>query len=900
MLTRFLPHFWMLLFCVSSQAEPPATELLFESDAVNLTPAAGTTADKARLLRLTDGTLIVAWQEGVDAAHVAWGLDGIVYAPRDIFVVSSPDGGDTWSDPVNVSNTANLTDASVFYDRAGDGSGLANYPGDSGKATIFASGKNLVITWNDTYCGDGMHGPALYQGPLGEIEVPYHCLYVARVTISSGSINLVAVDRLTDGTRDVINQVARGTGAGFALAWQEDPAGLQLGEARGEGHGASGARVTRGTDIWYAWVSTSEFADSGMSWHGPVPISDNFDYETAEATGGGSSRPIMAMAGSPAFAMIVYEETKSTDGIDVGKYVRFHQFPFNAPQESAAGVIVSTAGENGRRARIVAATTPGKTHGTRMLLMWRQGEGIQGAPADFMMRIGSVPEGTDLTSVPGAGFRVEDLWPPVDPNDPLNNDPGLNLSGAELDDPTSVDPLANAKAHRAVLAGDFIYAAYLQDPNVKSGSQLFKFYLRWSKDGGSTWSVPTEASEGIPDSTNIIEPRLVRTPGSQDSGKPEDVRNPDVFLVAWGTEIMSEEVYDPIRDAVFVTRTVDRGRSFERIQAMEKSRTGPGQTDEQIQLRVTPHGQNVYAVWIRQEADQSNVIFNSAVGITPTSDLFVEMDVSDTVPDVGDTIEATIRVGNIGPHWATELQLSMMPPRGLLLTSAASSSGTCDFAAGMRCGFDDLAPGTSATLDLSFIAGERGTWPVAAAVSAWELEPEPADNSAEVVVEAIPHSDVLLALTARSLSVDLGELVEIDYEVSNSGPQTARGIVVSFRIPANTTVSVSSRCEQAGQLLTCNVPDLPVDEKWDDTVVLRAESTGIAQITGFAVSEENDLDPDNNTVTTSFNVETEKSVVVASDGGGGGGSAFTLPVLLLLWLAWRLWNPAIARSYQAA
>ncbi len=887
MRTRFLPHLWMLILCVSSQAEAPQTELLFAPDAVNLTPAAGTTANKARLLRLTDGTLIVAWHEGVDTAYGAWSLDGVVYAPRDIFIVASPDGGVSWSNPVNVSNTGSLTDPAVFYDRTGDGAGLANFPGDSGKATLFAAGKNLVITWNDTYCGDGVHGPARYQGPLGMIEVPYRCLYAARVTVSSGNIKLIAVDRLTDGARDVKNEIARGTGAGFALAWQEDPAGLQLGEARGEGDGASGARVTRGTDIWYAWVTKSEFADAEKSWHGPVPISDNFDYENATVTGGGASRPIMAMTGSPAFALLVYEETKNSSGVDVGKYVRFHQFKFNAPPENDAGVIISTPGENGRRARVVAASSAGSTHGTRMVLMWRQGEGIQGAPADFMMRVGSVPPGTDLGSVPDAGFRVEDLWPAVDPDDPLNNEPGLNISGAELADPTSVDPLTNSKAHRAVLDGDFIYAAYLQDPNVENGSDQYQLFLRWSDDGGLNWSVPARVSTGVPESTNIIEPRLIRTPKGLDSGKPEDIRSADVFIVAWGTEIMPEDALEPIRDALFVTRTADRGVSFERIQALELSRTAADQTDEQIQLRVTPDGQNVYAIWIRRNGNESNVIFSSALGITPTADLSVAMDVSDTVRDVGDAVEVTVQIGNIGPHWATELQLSMDLPPGLLLTTATPSSGTCDLTPAMRCQFDDLAAGTSATLDLSLVAGTRGGWPLAAEVSAWELEPEPADNSAEVVIEAIPHADVLLALAARNTSVEVGEILEIDYEVSNSGPQTAEGIVVTLMIPSHAAVSVSSRCQQAGDMLTCAVPDLPIEETWKDTVVLHAASAGIAWITAIAASQEDDHDPDNNTGFTGVLVEAEKSAFTASASGGGGSSGVILPILLLLFLARR-------------
>ena len=144
--------------------------------------------------------------------------------------------------------------------------------------------------------------------------------------VGAGGISVAAVDRLSDASRDVKNEVLRATGAGFAAAWQEDPDGLQLGEARGEGDGASGARVSPGTDIWYAWITRKEFTDAAAAWHGPVPISDNYDYEAGVATGGGGSRPNLFIAGSPPTAMLVYEEAKNNGKEDRGKYVRFHQF----------------------------------------------------------------------------------------------------------------------------------------------------------------------------------------------------------------------------------------------------------------------------------------------------------------------------------------------------------------------------------------------------------------------------------------------------------------------------------------------------------------------------------------------------------------------------------------------
>ncbi len=885
MRNRYFAHLWMLLFCLSSQAEIPTTELLFSPEAVNLTPAAGTTADKARLLRLNDGTLVAAWHEGIEMTHEAWGLDGAVYAPRDVFIMASADGGASWGEPVNVSNTASLVDASVMYDRHGNGTGLASYPGDSGKATVFASGQNLVITWNDTYCGDGRKGPAKYQGKLGMIEVPYHCLYAARVTVSSGNIELIAVDRLTNGARDVKNEMARGTGAGFTLVWQEDPEGLQLGEIRGDGHGASGAKVSQGTDIWYAWIKTAEFVDPGKAWHGPVPISDNYDHARGKITGGGASRPVMAMAGSPPSVMIVYEERKNSGGIDAGKYVRFHQFPFNAPTESDAGVIVSAVGENGRRARVIATSTPGKNHGTRMVLMWRQGEGIQGAPADFMLRVGSVPTGTDLGSVPNAGFRVADLWPPVDPEDPLNSAAALNVSGAELSDPTSVDPFTNAKAHRGVLDGDFIYVAYLLDPNVNNYIDQIGYFLRWSDDGGLNWSAPMLASASGPGTANIIEPRLIRTPGGLDSGKPEDIRDSRVFVTAWGTESWQEDALEPVRDAVFVTRTVDRGRSFERDQAFAASRTASGQTDEQIQLRITPDGQNVYAVWIRKDGDQSDVMFNSAVGITPTADLSVSFAAMATNPDVGDPLEAEARILNIGPHTATELQFSMNLPPGLDLVSATPSSGSCEITTRLACVLGKLAAGSSATVHLSFVAGARGSWALAAEASAWEIDPEPSYDFAEVVITPIPHADVALAMTARDETVKRGDILEIDYLISNSGPQVARGTVVKFTIPSRTTVSTPSRCQLEGDLLICEVPDIPVAGTWKDTLLLHADNAGRVNISANLEPQEDDHERGDNSVYT--------SAFIVPHVSGGAGSGFALSMMLICCLAWRLGHRAI-------
>jgi uncharacterized repeat protein (TIGR01451 family) len=884
----------LLIYCFCLDSSVAATQLLFEPQVTVLSSPESRLVDKARIIRLTDGTLVAAWHEGLGAPDGAWNFAGIVRAPRDIFVRVSADDGLTWSDAVNVSGTAELTDATVFYDPVGDGAGRVNFYGDSSKPTLVAAGNQLLFTWNDTYCGPGRHGPARYAGPLGDIEVPHRCLYAARLAVAAGGINLIAVERLTDASRDVANQVARATGAGFALAWQEDPEGLQLGEARGDGDGGSGARVSPGTEIWYAWMPRSRFADPASTWGGPIAISNNYDFTGNAAVGGGASRPNMALAGSPPTTIIVYEEAKDVGPTDLGKYVRFHAFPFNQPTAAEAGVIVSDPSENSRRARIVAMSKPGSETGARMLVMWRQGRGIQGAPADFMMRVGSVPAGVDIADDPSAGFRITDLWPAVVPDDPANNEHGINLSSVNLDDSSSMYPDANAKAQRAVMNGDFIFAGFTQDAQATDGVSEYQYFLRWSNDGGVSWSTPLQVSAGVPGSENVIEPRLIRTPGTVDSGDPRDIHNPDIYVIAWGTEVDPGNGQEPYRDALFVTRTVDRGLSIERVQALSMTRAAPGETDEQIQLRVSPDGQELAATWVRFDQDGSRMVFGKARGITPTANLSVSMSASAHTPDVGDTVRVTLEVGNSGPQSATELQLTATPGAGLVFTQATTTDGSCQLDVTLDCVLDELAPGVVASIELQLTTESRGKWAITSTVSAWEEEPEPADNVAEISIDAVPNADLAAALTNGATRLRTGDKFSVTYTGLNHGPQLATNVVAVFRLPPSVQVFGEHGCNLAGSELSCDMASIDVAGTWVKTLDLQAVRAGSASVSVSVSSLENDPAILNNDAQISFDIEGEESRGGESSGGGcvhdpyGRGDQ-TLLLLLVVSMAWRVW-----------
>jgi hypothetical protein len=78
--------------------------------------------------------------------------------------------------------------------------------------------------------------------------------------VELGEVVWFKPERITSGRRDVyIPSVGSARGAGFAIAWQEDPTGLRPGKGKGPGEGWSGAISNHKTDLWYTFISYDDF-----------------------------------------------------------------------------------------------------------------------------------------------------------------------------------------------------------------------------------------------------------------------------------------------------------------------------------------------------------------------------------------------------------------------------------------------------------------------------------------------------------------------------------------------------------------------------------------------------------------------------------------------------------------
>lgn len=188
----------------------------------------------------------------------------------DVWAAVSRDDGATWK-KMNISKAADKT--TVI-----DG---VTYYGDARKPSIRVDGNLILVSWTSKYCPSGDpsgigDNPDLFlnKGPQGIVDygatydrpdlgvVPFSCIWVARGTItpSNGAITWYAPEQITSGRRDALQDVPfSARNAGFGLVWQEDPEGLNPGQAKGPGEGLSGATVSKQTDIWYSYLTQSQF-----------------------------------------------------------------------------------------------------------------------------------------------------------------------------------------------------------------------------------------------------------------------------------------------------------------------------------------------------------------------------------------------------------------------------------------------------------------------------------------------------------------------------------------------------------------------------------------------------------------------------------------------------------------
>ncbi|WP_127471385.1 choice-of-anchor O protein [Thiomicrorhabdus aquaedulcis] len=614
-----------------AQAETAPTQLQF-SDPIRVNdraPADFGQGNKVKLDLLGNGMLISTFGEAVDGTKLVYDPKDQVERPAsDIFVrtcntiTADCSVESNWSNPVNLSNTA--TRSSMNADWQGINGEPSAFWGDSDKPNVSTGGTNVMVSWTDKFCPamdgdtDGTNQRAVTYLTRENREIPFSCTYVSQS--SDGGMTWSVAKQLSDGSRDAkqdVNKVALDGKA--VVTWQEDPLGLSLGEGDGPGDGASGATASHGTDIWISTKTAATDFSAG------VRITDNYGTQSAsgqhdpikDATGNlvddaniesgqvAATRANTNLVGPN--IVVAYEESKGSEGLDDGKYVRYHAIPFANPLNpttvtgQAAGCIISNPTENARRVRFIPQAIPGTESGVQMGIFWKEGENTNGGPSDIMVRLAK------------NGVQPANMTPAVDPNcatsdfataQALTSVRASNLSSNtkagtnNLTDATDTNPYENALAHRGAIVGDDVYVGYSYTTDwalaTYTDQVIYDFWLRHYDGTTDTWSAAKNLSNLPTNEFDVREPRFVKTPAG-------DGYNPNAFIVAWGLQTnVPTHIESPEDVDIMYTRSFDKGQTFEPVVSITNPE-GVGRFESQ--LRPTPDGLTLYAAWNESTID---------------------------------------------------------------------------------------------------------------------------------------------------------------------------------------------------------------------------------------------------------------------------------------------------------
>ncbi len=215
-----------------------------------------------------------------------------------------------------------------------------------------------------------------------------------------------------------------------------------------------------------------------------------------------------------------------------------------------------------------------------------------------------------------------------------------------------------------------------------------------------------------------------------------------------------------------------------------------------------------------------------------------------TTATAGATVRYTLTVTNQGPVTATATHLLDALPPGVDFVAATASQGLCQ--GGVACQLGDLPAGAAATVIVTGVVQSTlltGTQIVnAAQVGSANRELTPADNRAAftTTVQAL----ALLTLTKRAAATNVlvGDLVQYQIVVANSGPSTARAVTVADLMPATIANALVSSSRGGCTGFPCSIGDLEPGATATIIVAGMAAASGPAY-NQAAVTSATDLDP---------------------------------------------------------
>lgn len=266
---------------------------------------------------------------------------------------------------------------------------------------------------------------------------------------------------------------------------------------------------------------------------------------------------------------------------------------------------------------------------------------------------------------------------------------------------------------------------------------------------------------------------------------------------------------------------------------------------------------------VTSEQPDPNALNDSAtvqVPVNPaTADLAVGIAAAPSPVLIDSTLTYTVSLTNNGPIPAAAITVTNVLPASAPVLSATFSRGTPTYAGNVIFwSLPSLASGASATATIAVTPTAEGTLTATAAVSARELDPILANNTATVTTVVGPAADLALSLTGFPDPVVAGSNVTYTVAVTNQGPSTATGVIVNDLLPVNAAVLSNNTTQGtisiSNNTLICALGTLTNGASAAITIVVGTTTNGTLTSTAAVAAQQADPNPADNAVTTTTTV----------------------------------------------
>ena len=274
------------------------------------------------------------------------------------------------------------------------------------------------------------------------------------------------------------------------------------------------------------------------------------------------------------------------------------------------------------------------------------------------------------------------------------------------------------------------------------------------------------------------------------------------------------------------------------------------------------------------DPDPSNNTDDDTVTVATVADLAIVK--SHTGPvRIGEPLEFTLQVTNLGPSQARDVTVDDVLPAGLTYVSAAGAGWSCDATgAAVSCERPTLDAGQSSAITVTAIVDAEAYPSVSntAVVGSTTPDSDPDNNTSSDEVAVPPLVDLGITKSHKG-DAAVGGTVDFLLTVVNNGPTADPGpVTVTDQLPKGLTPSSAAgpgwACEIAGQSVTC-VRGGGLAASATSTITVRAavQAGAYPEVvnTATVATPAEDTDPTNDTATDRVPVTPQVSLALTKD-----------------------------------